>query len=147
MDPEDFKKVVPLTWKYHFHVLVTPPLLYSWLCTVFEDYGQSGCGSKLLSLLFFDFYKIQKYQIYQVCCHVKELSTATWYYDVTILLVYITLESPVPQMLWSSNLHRRYFLTRGADWWRHHFSHENHYRPKIIFADITKFEKWCHQST
>ena len=35
---EDFKKIVPPTWKIHLHVVVTSSLRHSWFCTVFEDY-------------------------------------------------------------------------------------------------------------
>ena len=70
------------------------------------------------NFVFSDFYKIQKcFIMYQFGHRVTYISAATWHYDVIILLVYITLESPVQQMLWSSNLHQRYSLTKDADWW------------------------------
>ena len=74
----------------------------------------------------------------------------TWHDDVIILLVHITLESPVPQVLWSLNLHQIYSLTKNAHWWCQRFGHLIH----LYSADWTSFLlasgkiwNWCHQST
>ena len=105
----------------------------------------------ILSFVFSDFNKTQKNLIiYQFCRQVTWILAATWHYNVIILLVYITLESSVPQTIWSSNLHQRHSLTKDPDWWRHHFGHVTHvhFTDWKSFVHISaKVEKWCHQLT
>ena len=60
------------------------------------------------------------------------------------------LETRLPYMVWSWNLHQWCPLTKEVDWWRHQFCHVTH----VYFTDqnaflltSAEFEKWRHQST
>ena len=112
---------------------------HSWFCTSFEDYGWSGSDfSKHFEFCFLITLKDKHVQS-DINSAVKRHKYRLPRDIVIILLVYITMESPVPQMLWSSNLHQRYSLRKNADWWRHHFSRVIH----VYFTDRKLFlETW-----